>query len=455
MKNGLLSKRIPTIVGVVILVIGLIAGVFLVGQQQLLGTKAGPTSVPKNVKIVNRGSNSLTVTWISDVPVTGFVKYSDNPAKLSLPAGDIRDQVAGNTTQYTTHYVEVTGLTPDKTYYFEIGSGSVMYNDSGKPYQVRTAPTAPLPTEDVMSGKILNASSVGVGGALVYIEMTGAETLGAITKNDGTFRVALSNVRDKTGKYITYDKSKENITIFAQAGGAGTATALTNTATDNPVPDITLGKTHNFVGGDFIPEIISSISSGNNSASTSGFSNITESTTSNLAAAITTTPPEATYSVKMTYPLSNDEKIATTSPMFLGTGPIGTLLNVAVDKAGANLFSGIATISASGNWQLLSSKVLTLGKHNISLSWKEGTTNYAFKRSFEVVSSIGGLPSFTATSSATPTATASDAGRTTMPATVSGIPEPGMLTPTLGLLIVGVGLFISGIYWRKKLLITT
>lgn len=455
MKNGLLSKRIPTIVGVVILVIGLIAGVFLVGQQQLLGTKAGPTSVPKNVKIVNRGSNSLTVTWISDVPVTGFVKYSDNPAKLSLPAGDIRDQVAGNTTQYTTHYVEVTGLTPDKTYYFEIGSGSVMYNDSGKPYQVRTAPTAPLPTEDVMSGKILNASSVGVGGALVYIEMTGAETLGAITKNDGTFRVALSNVRDKTGKYITYDKSKENITIFAQAGGAGTATALTNTATDNPVPDITLGKTHNFVGGDFIPEIISSISSGNNSASTSGFSNITESTTSNLAAAITTTPPEATYSVKMTYPLSNDEKIATTSPMFLGTGPIGTLLNIAVDKAGANLFSGIATISASGNWQLLSSKVLTLGKHNISLSWKEGTTNYAFKRSFEVVSNIGGLPSFTATSSATPTPTATSSGRTTMPATVSGIPEPGMLTPTLGLLIVGVGLFISGIYWRKKLLITT
>jgi len=448
MKNGLLSKRIPTIVGVVILVIGLIAGVFLVGQQQLLGTKAGPTAVPRNVKIINRGSNALTVTWISDVPVTGFVKYSDNPAKMTLPAGDIRDQVAGNTTQYTTHYVDVTGLTPDKTYYFEIGSGSVMYNDGGKPYQVRTPPTAGLPTEDVMSGKILNANNnVGVGGALVYVEMTGAETLGTITKNDGTFRIAISNARDKTGKYITYDKAKENITIFAQAGTAGTATALTNTATDNPVPNITLGKTHNFAGGDFIPEIISSISSGNNSASTSGFSNITESSS----------PPETSYSVKLTYPLSSDEKIATSSPLFLGIGPIGTLLNIAVDKAGVNLFSGIATVSAAGKWQFLSSKVLSLGKHNIALSWKEGTTNYSFKRSFEVVTNIGGLPSFSATVSAqpAPTAAATSSGRTTMPATVSGIPEPGMLTPTLGLLIVGVGLFISGIYWRKKLLLTT
>jgi hypothetical protein len=54
MKNDVLKKRIPTLVGIVILVIGLIAGVFLVGQQQLLGTKAGPTAVPRNVKIVNR-----------------------------------------------------------------------------------------------------------------------------------------------------------------------------------------------------------------------------------------------------------------------------------------------------------------------------------------------------------------------------------------------------------------
>jgi hypothetical protein len=374
---------------------------------------------------------------------------------MTLPAGDIRDQIAGNTTQYTTHFVEVTGLSPDKTYYFEIGSGSVMYNDSGKPYQVRTAPTASIPLEDVTSGKVLSANNAGVGGALVYAEITGAETLGTITKNDGTFRIALSNARDKTGKFLTYDKAKENITVFVQAGTAGTATALTNTATDNPVPDITLGKTHNFAGGDFVPEIVSNISSGTNTASTSGFSNITESSSSNLAAAITTAPPEATYSVKMTYPLNNDEKIATTSPMFLGTGPIGTLLNISVDKTGTNLFSGIATVSASGKWQLLSSKILTLGKHNIDLSWKEGVTNYSFKRTFEIVANIGGLPSFTATASATPTPTASDVGRTTMPATVSGIPEPGVLTPTLSLLIVGIGMFISGIYWRKKLLLTT
>ena len=138
MKNNIFSKRIPTIFGLLILIGGLIAGILLVSQRQGLTTQAGPTAQPKNVRIANIGSGGYTVSWTSDVPVTGFLKYSDNPTRLTLPAGDTRDQISGTTNQYTTHYVDVTGLSADKTYYFEIGSGSQTYNDGGRPYQVRT-----------------------------------------------------------------------------------------------------------------------------------------------------------------------------------------------------------------------------------------------------------------------------------------------------------------------------
>lgn len=448
MKNGLSTKRIPTLLGVVVLLVGLAAGVFLVGRQQLLGIQAGPTALPRNVKIVNRGNNSFTVTWISDVPVTGFLKYSDNPARLTLPAGDARDQISGATNQYTTHYVDVNGLTADKTYYFEIGSGSQMYNDGGKPYQIRTAPAGTAPAEDVTNGKILNVSNTGVSGALVYVDVTGGETLGTLTKNDGSFRLALSNARDSSGKFVVYDKTKENVTIFVQAGGAGTATALTNTATDNPVPDITLGKTQNFVGGDIVTETVSNLSGGSNTATSSGFANLTDTTTVPLI----TAAPEATYSVKLIYPLTDGEKIATASPLFLGSGPIGTLVTLSITSTLTTPTSGVATISAQSKWQWPSPKILPLGKHTINLSWKEGSVSYNFKRMFEVVAagSIGGLPAFTSTPSATPTA--SSGGRTTMPSTSSGLPEPGLLTPTIWLLIVGIGLFFGGIIWKKQLL---
>ena len=72
------------------------AGVVLVNNRQGLLTKAGPTESPKNVKISDRGSAGFTVSWTTDTPVTGYLKYSENPAKITSPAGDIRDQISGS-----------------------------------------------------------------------------------------------------------------------------------------------------------------------------------------------------------------------------------------------------------------------------------------------------------------------------------------------------------------------
>jgi hypothetical protein len=128
-KTGLMTKRIPTALGILILLGGLVAGVILVNSRQGLITKAGPTEAPKNVKISNKGSNTFTVSWTTDTPVTGYLKYSENPAKINTPAGDIRDQISGSSQGYTNHYVNVTGLNPDKSNYLMVGSGSQLYDD--------------------------------------------------------------------------------------------------------------------------------------------------------------------------------------------------------------------------------------------------------------------------------------------------------------------------------------
>lgn len=431
MKNNVLAKRIPTFLGLLILIGGLVAGIVLVGQKQGLGIKAGPTATPKDVKISNRGSSGFTVSWNSDVPVTGFLKYSDNPTNLTLPAGDQRDQIAGSTNQYTTHYVDVTGLSADKTYYFEIGSGSQMYNDSGKPYQIRTAPSAAVPVEDVISGKIVTAAGTGSSGAMVYVEITGAETLSALTKTDGTWRLALSNARNSNGDYVAYDKTKETVTIFVQAGTAGTATAITNTANANPVPEITLGKTHNFATGEVSP-VISGLTGG---TAGSGFA-----TLSDLSQA-----PEATYSVKLANPATAGDSLATQLPEFLGTAPAGTTIELILDTTGQ---SGMATASAMNSWSWSPTIKLSLGNHSIKLKFKENGVDAEFSRDFVIVATgMGGLPAFSATPSATPTVTVT----ATPTATSGGLPTAGILTPTYALLIVGISLFISGIIWRRRL----
>lgn len=439
MKNNLFSKRIPTIFGLLILIGGLVAGIVLVSQRQGLNISAGPTAVPKDVRISNRSSTGFTVSWVSDVPVTGFVKYSDNPTRLTLPAGDTRDQIAGTTSQYTTHYIEVTGLTADKTYYFELGSGSQTYNDGGKPYQVRTAPQAAVPAEDVISGKILTAAGAGASGAIVYTEITGAETLSALTKTDGSWRVALSNARNAAGDFVAYDQATETITIFVQAGTVGTATAITNTATANPVPEITLGKTHNFATGEVAPVITDLTGSG---SGTGGFA-----TLSGLEQ-----PPEATLSVKLLNPATEGESLATQTPEFLGTGNAGTEISLTLDTSGQ---SATATVAASGAWSWSPPIKLSAGTHKITLSFKENSTPVSFSRGFVILAAgAGGLPAFTSTPSATPTETVTPTmiPSATPTATASGeLEDAGVLTPTYALLIVGIGLFCLGIVWKRRL----
>lgn len=447
MERGLLAKRIPTILGLLILVAGLVAGILLVGQRQGLFTRAGPTSTPKNVKISNLSSTGFAISWTTDVPVTGFIKYSDNPTNLTLPAGDSRDQVAGSVSPYTTHYVEVSGLTADKTYYFEIGTGSQTYNDSGKPYQVRIFPTATTPPEDVVSGKVLNAAGTGVSGAIVYVELTGSGTLSALTRNDGTFRLNLSLARDKTGKFLTYDVARDSLTILVQAGTDGTATAITNTARDNPVPDITLGKTHNFADG----QATSAVISDTEEVSSTGFGALGE--------AILAESPEATLSVKLLNPATKDEQLATTTPEFLGTGPVGVTIKIIVQS---DPQTGYATVSASGNWSWSPPDRLDPGTHTITLEFLDALgVLQRFSRSFVVLAAgqSGGLPAFESTPSATPTATVSATPTATISATPtvsptatpSGIPDAGVLTPTMTLLFVGIGLFFVGVIWKKRL----
>ncbi len=445
MDKGLLAKRIPTILGLLILGGGLIAGVVLVSQQQGLGIKAGPTAQPKNVKLANISTTGFVVTWTTDAPVTGFLKYSDNPTKLSLPAGDARDQIAGNVSPYTTHYVEVTGLAPDKTYYFEIGTGSQTYDDTGKPYQVRTFTAGAPPAEDVVSGKVINTAGAGVSGAIVYVEITGSGTLAALTKSDGTYRLTLSEARDNSGKFMTYDLAKEQETIMVQAGAEGTATAITNTATDNPVPDISLGKTHNFIGGAVAPAATVTLGT----ISSTGFGTLSE------AVAVITTAPEATFSVKLINPAGNGERLATTTPEFLGTGPVGITIKLTVQSI---IQTGYATVSATGNWAWSPPDKLSVGNHTLTIQFTDALgVVQKISRDFVVLAAgdSTGLPAFTSTPSGEPTAapTATQSGGQATPTPTPGpIPKAGVLTPTISLLIVGLGLFFSGIIWRKRLL---
>lgn len=433
-------------VGVLILLGGLATGVFLVNSRQGLLTKAGPTEAPKNVKISNKGSNTFTVGWTTDTPVTGYIKYSENPAKITSPAGDIRDQISGSSQGYTNHYVGVTGLSPDKTNYFMIGSGSQMYNDSGKPFEVRTGQQVIAPPEDVINGKVIGADGNGINNAIVYVEAEGGQTLSAMTKTDGTWRLNLALSRDSKGAVLTYDPASSLVSIFVQAGISGTATAITNTGKTKPVPDIVLGKNQSFVetkvatGSGTIDE--GKIKSG-------GFKNITEE------AAIVLSPDasESAGSMIIMNPAINGEMIATSSPEFSGKTTPGTTIRITVHSSLE--LTQMIKADKDGIWKWTPPQGLDPGVHTLTLEFTDA--NNVFQkvvRTFTVLAAdkAGGLPAFTATPSATITATpsATPTKKPSMPATSSGrLTDTGALSVTVLMGVLGVVLYLFGRVSKK------
>ena len=60
--------------------------------------------------------------------------------------------------KYYSHYISSDRLSPNTTYYFEIHSGSKVYDKGGSKYSVATLPTlSTAPAFDMRTGKVLNA----------------------------------------------------------------------------------------------------------------------------------------------------------------------------------------------------------------------------------------------------------------------------------------------------------
>jgi hypothetical protein len=112
MVNGtVLSRKIPTLLGLLFLGGGLAVGMYVVQRGGGFFPKASPETTPKHVKITNITDKSFSVSFITDEPTLGWVKFGDTPNNVKDRIADERDQVTGTAGQYVTHHITLTGLT--------------------------------------------------------------------------------------------------------------------------------------------------------------------------------------------------------------------------------------------------------------------------------------------------------------------------------------------------------
>lgn len=399
----LLQQRIPTVLGLLVLIIGVVAGVLLV-RDDTGGflPRASIDATPKQVRITNISDRGFTVSFITDEASSGFLRYGTEPGRMNTQVRDDRDQLTGSATPYQTHHITVSGLQPTTQYYFTLGTTTQSsFDNNGQPFSIRTARREDSTTEARTAyGEVRTEVGNAAEGAIVYISIQGASPVSTLVKSDGSWAIpSLAQVRtlDLSALHPLVDTD----TVRVQVQGLRSSDIL-DTATTvgelSPLAPLRFGQVADVVTSatplpTVVPEATTESPAPTTSGGAPGFNSLF-------------TAEEASQSAPTSVEirLEDQEVVNTTQPEFQGRAPAGAVLQIEVHSE--NQFFDVVNTDASGNWQWSVPDDLEPGEHTVTVTYTdENGQQQQISRTFLVQANTG-LPSFTSTPSgslATPT----------------------------------------------------
>src|SRR3989344_3209330 len=115
--------KIPTLLGLGIILIGLVSGLYLVLREQTFLSQAAPNFTPRNITLTNIAEDSVVISWQTNSAAPSFITFGQsNPGEQT--ALDDRDTDAPK--PRLTHYVTLKNLLPKTNYQFKIITGKII-----------------------------------------------------------------------------------------------------------------------------------------------------------------------------------------------------------------------------------------------------------------------------------------------------------------------------------------
>ena len=429
-------KKLPTLIGLIVLIISLGFGVFFINSRQNFRLGAQAEALPSDVKITNLTQTSFTVSWTTSIPTSGFVKWGVSEKSIQKIASEERTGLS------LTHHITVTNIETGSQFFFKINSNNSDWDNNGTAWSGSTNTSGVSGEQQFFaSGTIVDEKGNPLPEALIYL-MTDGYTLSTLTSENGSWIIPVSSYVD----IQDVENTLYEISIIDAKGNSSSAVIYAGSASQTP--SITINKSYDFRsfkpsenGG--LPE--SSVQVPVDAAISSRFEITSDSLPSNK------------NNVSLTS-IEEGETINTTTPEFFGKSPKNLDIEIIVES---ELQSAVVVPDINGDWKWAPPSGLSPGEHKVTIKWKDTSGIIrAITRNF-YISAAEGL-AFEATPSATPieSPTASPvqtAEPSNSPSPLANetpappVPDTGVLTPTLGLFIMGMGILLASIYvWSKE-----
>lgn len=387
------EKKIPTILGIFLILVTLYTGNSLINRSANTVTKASGNCDLINLQTTNITHKSATIS---------FTTQSDCLSAISLNNRTIENPKGKS----KIHYFDIDSLQESKVYTFSVVSGGKNYSLDSFNFKTAQKPTSELPTSNLAWGKIYQPDHRPATQAIVYFSIAGASPLSSLVTSSGEWSITLATSFNEslTNYFSIPDNTEENLVVIDDTQ---TQTQIIgNTNHNNPVPDIIIGQ-DNFS----VPSPVVELPQASVLDQDYDFS-------------------ETEKSLSISNP-DNNETLSTKRPNFFGTAAPGNKLKVEVHSPTA--INDSVTTDDDGNWDWAPPKDLTPGEHTITVTDEDNNT---VSKKFVVLAAESNT-SFTASSSATPTQKPTSTPMptpttipTSIPSTASGIPRTGATLPT-------------------------
>lgn len=235
MTNFINKFKIPTLLGLSIILLGLLSGVYLVLREQILTSQAAPNLTPQNITFTNMTEDTAVISWQTNSATPSFITFGqNNPGEQTV----LEDRDTSSPKPRLTHYVTLENLLPQTSYQFRIISGKV----TSAPFKFETAPPSTSQTGFTpIIGSVLDNDGRLENG-IAYLSIQGATTQSSLVKTGGSFLIPISQIRkaDLSDVFPLTEGTIGKITIISDQGNA--SLLLTLKASSEPLSSIKLGQ---------------------------------------------------------------------------------------------------------------------------------------------------------------------------------------------------------------------
>ncbi len=234
MKNLFSRFRIPTLLGLTVIALGIAAGILLSLKQQTFISQASPDLLPQNITVSNVSDTTATISWQTSSPSTSFIRFGQNSLDEQTVLDD-RDQK--NPKAHLMHFVSLKNLSPKTIYEYRVVSNT---SSDTRNFTTATPISSQTGFQPIIGSVVSN--NLPLNDALVYLSIADAATQAALTKNSGNFLIPISQIRKKdlSGIYPLTPDTVAKLVILSDKGTSSVLFKLSSLK--QGLPSVTLGE---------------------------------------------------------------------------------------------------------------------------------------------------------------------------------------------------------------------